>query len=128
MPSLKLWLDRWITHAGIRPGQPIFREIHRSGRAQPSRLSGDAVSKIVKARMIEHMRASGRSDADARVLARDYKGHSLRRGYCSTASEAKLSLGEIRVRSRHASDAMLARYIRDAESWRSSGLGEGVGF
>jgi hypothetical protein len=97
MPSLKLWLDGWIAH-GIKACEPIFREIHRSGRVQPTRLAGDAVRRIIKRRMAEYMLASGRSAADALLLARDYSGHSLRRGYCSTASEARLSLGEIRVR------------------------------
>ena len=84
--------------------------------------------RIVKARMLDYTRATGMADAEALLRSWEYSGHSMRRGYCSTASEAKLSLGEIRVRSRHGSDAMLARYIRDAEAWNSSGLGEGVGF
>ncbi len=128
MPSLKVWLDRWIKHAKIKPGEPIFRVIGRWGNVQPARLAPDSVRKILKARMLEHARTTGLSDKEARLLAQQYSAHSMRRGYCSSASEAGLSLGEIRRRSRHATDEVLGRYIRDAEGWRSSGLGEGVGF
>ena len=128
MPTLKVWLDRWVAHAQIQPGEPLFRSIDRWGHVQPRRLAPDAIRKILKARMLEHARATGMSDTEARMLSWQYSAHSLRRGYCSTASEARLSLGEIRRRSRHNSDATLALYIRDAENWRSSGLGEGVGF
>jgi integrase len=128
MPSLKVWLDRWIKHARIMPGEPLFRAIGRWGHVQSARLAPDAVRKILKARMLEHARATGLSDKEAILLARQYSAHSMRRGYCSSASEAGLSLGEIRRRSRHSTDEVLGRYIRDAESWRSSGLGEGVGF
>jgi hypothetical protein len=127
MPSLKVWLDRWIKLAGIKPGEPIFRAIDKWGHVQPVRLA-PAVRKILKARMLAHARATGVADKEAMLLARQYSAHSMRRGYCSTASEARLSLGEIRRRSRHATDEVLGRYIRDAEAWRSSGLGEGVGF
>jgi hypothetical protein len=128
MPSLRVWLDRWIKHAQIQPGQPVFRAIHRRGQVQAARLAPDAVSKILKPRMLGYARATGLSDKEAALLARQYTSHSMKRGYCSSASEAGLSLGEIRRRSRHSTDAVLARYIRDAESWRSAGLGEGVGF
>jgi hypothetical protein len=128
MPSLKVWLDRWIAHAKIMPGEPIFRAIERWDHVQPQRLAPDAVRRILKARMLEHARATGLSDKEAILLAQQYSAHSMRRGYCSTASEAGLSLGQIRRRSRHSTDAVLGRYIRDAEDWRSSGLGEGVGF
>jgi integrase len=128
MPSLKVWLDRWRAHAKIAPGQPIFRAIDKWGCIRPLRLAPDAVRKILKARMLVHGRATGLSDKEDDLLARAYTSHSMRRGYCSTASEAGLSLGQIRRRSRHATDEVLGRYIRDAESWRTSGLGEGVGF
>jgi integrase len=128
MPSLQVWLDRWIKLAGIKPGEPIFRAIDKWGHIQPMRLAPDAVRKILKARMLAHARATGMTDEEAILLARQYSAHSMRRGYCSTASEAGLSLGQIRRRSRHATDEVLGRYIRDAESWRSSGLGKGVGF
>jgi integrase len=128
MPSLKHWLDQWIDHAGIKPGEPIFRAIHKTGRVQPQRLAPEAVRHILKARMLDHARATGLSDKEAIILAAQYTSHSMRRGYCSTASEAGRSLGEIRERSRHATDEVLGRYIRSAERWRSAGLGEGVGF
>jgi hypothetical protein len=51
----------------------------------------------------------------------------MRRGYCTTASNARIPLGQIRARSRHTSDATLGKYIQTADGWHSSGLG-GIGF
>jgi integrase len=127
MPSLRLWLDQWLAHAKVQGGEPLFRPIDRLHRIQPARLSGDAVAKIVRRRMLAHAQATGFSDMDALMLAKQYSSHSMRRGYCTTASDARIPLGQIRARSRHTSDATLGKYIQSAEGWNSSGLG-GIGF
>jgi integrase len=105
----------------------VLRPVDRHQNVLPARLAPDAVAKIIKRRALSHAKATGLPEADAFALAWQYSSHSLRRGYCSSASEKRLSLGEIRRRSRHCSDAVLGKYIRDAEGWRSSGLGK-VGF
>jgi hypothetical protein len=127
MPSLRLWLDKWLGHAKVQGGEPLFRPIDRLQRIQPARLSGDAVAKVVRRRMLAHAQEAGFSDTDALMLAKQYSSHSMRRGYCTTASNARIPLGQIRARSRHTSDAMLGKYIQSAEGWNSSGLG-GIGF
>jgi integrase len=94
------YLTDWIDHAGIEDG-PIFRSIDRHGHIADQRLSGEAVSIIVK----ERAEAAG-FDPDA------YSGHSLRAGLATSAVIAGVSTLSIRRTTGHASDAMLARYVR----------------
>jgi integrase len=44
-----------------------------------------------------------------------YSGHSLRAGFCTSAAQAGVSSWKIRQQTGHTSDAMLSRYIRNAE-------------
>jgi len=65
---------------------------------------------------------------EALLLPGLFSSHSIRRGYCTTATNARVPLSQIRPRSRHRSDEVLGRYIASAEQgWNHSGL-EGVGF
>jgi integrase len=93
-------LTDWLDHAGIESG-PIFRVINRHGHVANQRLSGEAVSIIVK----ERAKAAG-FDPGA------YSGHSLRAGLATSAVIAGVSTLSIRRTTGHASDAMLARYVR----------------
>jgi hypothetical protein len=127
MPSLSMWLDRWLKQADVQGGEPLFRPIDPLERIQRARLAAESVAKIVRKRMLALAQATGLSETDARILCRQFSSHSMRRGYCSTASNARIPLGQIRAGSRHSSDAMLGRYIESAEGWHSSGLG-GIGF
>ena len=127
MPSLRLWLDRWLEHAKVGGGEPLFRPITSRGRILPARLAADSVAKIVRKRMLAHATATGMSETDAVLICKQFSSHSMRRGYCTAAANARIPLGQIRARSRHSSDAMLGKYIENAEGWNSSGL-EGIGF
>jgi integrase len=51
----------------------------------------------------------------ADIDPRGYSGHSLRAGLATSAAQAGVSSWKIRQQTGHASDAMLARYIRDGE-------------
>jgi integrase len=44
-----------------------------------------------------------------------YSGHSLRAGLATSAVQAGVSTLKVRAQTGHASDAMLARYVRDGE-------------
>jgi integrase len=127
MPSLGAWLDRWLDHAKVQGGEPLFRPITPQRRILPARLAADSVAKIVRKRMLAHSKSTGMSEADAILICSRFSSHSMRRGYCTTASNARIPLGQIRARSRHSSDAMLGKYIESAEGWNSSGL-DGIGF
>jgi integrase len=95
--------ERWRERAAIVDG-PIFRPVDRHGRVASERLSTEAVSVIVK----ERVRAIGIDEAE-------YSGHSLRAGFATSAALAGAPPWRIRKQTGHASDAMLARYVRDIE-------------
>lgn len=104
-------LADWLDHAKIEGG-PIFRGINRHGHVADQRLSGEAVSIIVK----ERAGAAG-FDPDA------YSGHSLRAGLATSAVIAGVSTLSIRRTTRHASDQMLARYVRVGDMFIDNAAG-----
>ena len=96
-----LLLDQWQAISGATTG-PVFRSMDSSGYASPDRLSREAVSIIVKKRV-----------AAAGFDPERYSGHSLRAGLATSAAMAGASSWKIRQQTGHASDDMLARYVRD---------------
>ena len=114
MPSLRPALMRWIELAGIQPGQPLFPATaghHITSR----RLAPEAVRHFVRQRIEAYSIAAGKPLKEALLLAKQYSGHSLRRGFCTSASRAKVPFADIRKRSRHRSDATLTVYIAAAD-------------
>lgn len=106
-----LALDRWLAASGIEAG-PVFRPVDRHGRVASERLSGEAVSLIVKERV-----------AAAGFDPTGYSGHSLRAGFATSATRAGVSTLKIRQQTGHASDAMLSRYVRDGELFLGNAAG-----
>jgi integrase len=106
-----LAVERWLEFSGIESGA-IFRPINRHGRIAPGRLSGDAVSVVVKERV-----------SDAGLDPAAFSGHSLRAGFATSAAQAGVSTSKIRAQTGHASDAMLIRYIRDGELFTDNAAG-----
>lgn len=94
-------LETWIARAGLNEG-PVFRPLSRHGRVVEARLSGEAVSLIIK----ERVAAVGINPAD-------FSGHSLRAGFVTSAAQVGVPTWRIRQQTGHTSDAMLQRYIRD---------------
>ena len=84
----------------------------RHGRIQPARLSGEAVSLVVR----ERAAATGLDPTR-------YSGHSLRAGLATSAAQAGVPTWRIRAQTGHASDAMLARYVRDGELFTENAAG-----
>lgn len=97
-----LAFERWLETLGREAG-PIFRPINRHGQIASERLTGEAVSTIVKQRL-----------AAAGIDPANYSGHSLRAGFATSAAMAGVASWRIREQTGHASDAMLSRYIRRA--------------
>lgn len=93
----------WIEEASIDAG-PIFRSIDRHEVVSTKALSGQAVSQMIK----ERLRGAGLDSSG-------FSGHSLRSGFVTSAAKAGVSSWKIRKQTGHASDTMLARYIRDTE-------------
>jgi integrase len=106
-----LALDRWLVVSGIKAG-PVFRPVDRHGRIASERLSGEAVSLIVKGRV-----------AAAGVDPTGFSGHSLRAGFATSAVQAGVSTLKVRAQTGHASDVMLARYVRDGELFVDNAAG-----
>ena len=52
-----------------------------------------------------------------------YSGHSLRAGFATSAVQAGVSTLKVRAQTGHASDAMLARYVRDGELFLNNAAG-----
>jgi integrase len=104
-------LERWLEISGIEAGA-IFRPVDRHGRLASTRLTGDAVSVIVKERV-----------AGAGMDPSGFSGHSLRAGFATSASQAGVSSLKIRAQTGHSSDSMLQRYIRDGEIFLGNAAG-----
>ncbi|TPI28458.1 integrase [Mesorhizobium sp. B3-2-1] len=104
-------LDQWLSLTSAEAG-PLFRCINRHGRISDQRLSGEAVALVLK----EGLVAAGIDPAG-------YSGHSLRAGFVTSAAMAGASTWKIRAQTGHASDAMLARYVRDSDMFTSNAAG-----
>jgi hypothetical protein len=114
MPSLRPALMRWIELAGIQPAEPVF--LATAGRhIVRRRLASESIITIVRHRVEEYAVATGKPLKEALALAKQYSSHSLRRGFCTSASRAKVPFADIRRRSRHRSDKTLTTYIAEAE-------------
>ncbi len=101
--SLKAWLDA----SGIECG-PLFRSITRHGKIQ-GRLSGFGVAIVVK-------KYAGAVGLDMTA----YSGHSLRAGLVTAAAIAGASERAIMNQTGHRSSAMVRRYLRDSNLFRSN--------
>ncbi len=96
-------LDAWLAAARIAEG-PLFRAVSRHGQVSERRLSPEAVALVVKARVATAGLDPGR-----------YSGHSLRAGLVTSAARDGVPTWRIREQTGHRSEAMLQRYIRDAD-------------
>jgi integrase len=104
-------LEQWLDRSDIDEGA-LFRPIDRHGKVSLKPLSGEAVCLIVK----ERVYAVG---FDPSV----YSGHSLRAGLATSAAQAGVPSWKIRQQTGHASDAMLARYVRHGELFIHNAVG-----
>lgn len=91
---------------------PIFRSMGTTSLPSAERLSAEAVSVIVK----QCVRGVG-------LNPNDYSSHSLRSGLVTSAALAGASTWKIRQQTGHASDAMVARYVRPTELFENNAAG-----
>lgn len=104
-------VEAWLGASSIVSG-PVFRPINRHGHVDANPLTGDAVSVLLR----ERLQRAG-IDPDG------YSGHSLRAGFATSAAQAGVSTLKIRQQTGHASDAMLARYVREGELFTGNAAG-----
>lgn len=103
--------ETWRDMAGVSEGS-LFRPVTRHGKILNARLSGEAVSIIVK----ERIKAIGHNPDG-------YSGHSLRAGLATSSAIAGLNTLAIRQQTGHRSDATLARYVRKGELFANNVAG-----
>ena len=101
----------WLSHAGASGGA-IFRNVTKGGVIGDSALSDRSVAMVVK-----HYAAK------AGLPPERYSGHSLRSGLVTSAAQQGISSWKIRAQTGHQSDAMLNRYIRDADLFTNNAAG-----
>ncbi len=106
-----LALHEWLDVGGITEG-PIFRPVNRHGVIANAALSAQTVALVVK----ERAKAVG-------LDPERYAGHSLRAGLVTSAAQLGVSSWKIRQQTGHASDAMLSRYIREANIFVDNAAG-----
>lgn len=94
-------LKVWLSAARIAEG-PVFRPIDRHKNVSMRALTPDAVARVIKARV-----------AATRLNPERHSGHSLRAGLATSAAAAGVPSWKIREQTGHASDAVLAHYIRN---------------
>jgi integrase len=87
----------------------LFQRMHRSGVLLSKRLDAASVSTIIKRRLTA-----------ANVDSTSYSGHSLRAGLATEAARNGVPTWKIRQQTRHKSDAMVSRYVRDANLWANN--------
>lgn len=104
-------VEVWLSASAIDTG-PLFRPITRHGHLAETPLTGDAVSVLLR----ERLSAAG-------IDPEGYSGHSLRAGFATSAAQAGVSTLKIRAQTGHASDAMLARYVREGELFTGNAAG-----
>jgi len=105
-------LEAWLEAADIQTG-PLMRRFHRSGAVDRRALSGHAIGIIVK--------------QAAKLLgydAREYGGHSLRRGFVTTADRAGRSMSEIMDTTGHRELKTVRKYVeRSPNPMHAAGRG-----
>ncbi|MDV6341118.1 site-specific integrase [Nitrosomonas sp. Is24] len=104
-------LREWLEHSGINEG-PIFRSINRHGHIGEQAITSQSIALVIKERA-----------AAAGLDATKYSGHSLRAGLVTSAAQAGISSWKIRQQTGHKTDAMLQRYIRDANIFVDNAAG-----
>ena len=91
MPLALEWLNHWGKIRGRKAGELVFQQLSRSGRPLPLPMAPEAIAKMVRRRVHEHLLATGVDAAEALALAEEYSGHSLRSGVATEASDAGAS-------------------------------------
>lgn len=103
-------VQKWIEAAGIHSG-PLFRGFKRNHEPRETQLSDKAVALIVK----KYMEQLG-------LNPDDFAGHSLRRGFATSAAQHDLDALSIMRQTRHKSEKMVHRYIEQGNLFKENPL------
>lgn len=106
-------LKDWITLADISSGE-VFLRMHRHDRLGITPMTPQSVALVIK----EHALRVGLESAH-------YAGHSLRRGFLTTAAREDKNIFKMASHSRHKSLEVLRGYVEDEQRF-SDHAGEGL--
>lgn len=105
-------LRDWLTSAQIARGL-LFRRIDSRGRIGDRSISGSGIALVIK----KYVALAGLDPSR-------FSGHSLRAGLVTSAAQSGVSGWKIRQQTGHKSDAMVQRYIRDADLFKDNASGK----
>lgn len=104
-------IQAWLEHAQIAAGA-VYRSISKGQVVSGDRLTGAAVALILKG----YARKAG-------LPVSNISGHSLRSGLVTSAAQIGVSTYKIQQQTGHRSEAMVAKYIRDANLFENNAAG-----
>lgn len=113
-------IERWLAIADVKAGEPVLRRILKGGKITANRLHPQSVTGIIQRRVAEHFERRGVPAAIAQREAALYSGHSLRRGFCTSAAEAGASVQAIMSVTGHKSVPIVMGYTAAADRTRIS--------
>jgi integrase len=118
-------LKEWLDELGALPGEDtvVFRRIDRWGSILPTKAKtskGAIIQQGLTPRSVGDIIQSRCAKAGYR--ATEYSGHSLRAGLCTQAAMDGKPNWQIKKTSRHKSDEMLGRYVRDGRLYEDSAI------
>ena len=105
--ALRAWLDQAHLESG-----PAFPSVNKAGAITRQRITAQAVNLVVK----RYAQAIG-------INPDTVSGHSLRAGLATSAAKAGIPTLKIMAQTGHRSEAMLARYVRDADLFTNNAAG-----
>lgn len=103
-------VKQWIQAANLHNG-PLFRPFKKNGMLREGQLSDKSVALIVKKYV-----------AKLGMNPDDFAGHSLRRGFATSAAQHDLDALSIMRQTRHKSEKMVHRYIEQGNLFRQNPL------
>lgn len=103
-------LERWLRYAPITSGA-IFRPISKTKKVGLTQLSDKSVALIVK-----------KYTALAGLDPKRFAGHSLRRGFATSAAQHDVAERQIMKHTRHKSEKMVRRYIAEGNLFKENAL------
>jgi site-specific recombinase XerD len=104
--ALKNWLDAAHLTSGA-----LFRPLNKYKQLRDRRLTDKSVALIVK----KYASLSG-------LNAQDFAGHSLRRGFATSAAQHDVDERTIMQQTRHKSEKMVRRYIEQGNLFKNNAL------
>ncbi len=104
--AVKEWIDCMHLVSG-----PLFRPFKKNKQLRDMRLTGNAVAVIVK----KYVKAAGFDHSQ-------FAGHSLRRGFATSAAQHNVDVLGIMKQTRHKSEKMVHRYIEQGKLFTDNPL------